>query len=99
MQMIGAQVRQATQIRVLQDIERHQRGDALPVRRDFIHPHAAVIGADRFDPFRAIRGEIPEFQQSVLGMAETYNLLGDGTTIEGIAPAARDLAQRLASRG
>ena len=47
------------EIELLQDVEQHQRGQPLPVRRNFQHVEPAIVGRDRRRPPRRDGGRNP----------------------------------------
>ena len=55
---IGAVHRQLGDVEVLQDAQRDQRRDALAVGRDLMQRVAAIVLADRLDPFGLVGGEV-----------------------------------------
>ena len=55
-----------TQVEVLEHAERHQRDDALAVRRDLVQRVAAVIHLERLQPVGLVRGEIGDLQRAAV---------------------------------
>ncbi len=58
MQPLGAERGERGEIEVLEDIEEHQRGDALPIGRQFHDVEPAIVGGDGRCHFAPVGGEI-----------------------------------------
>ena len=82
------------QVKLFHEIEHFQRGNALRVRRHFVHRPAAIGRRDRFDPFARIIGKIFRRERAAMPRGERQNSLGDFPLIKRVAPALRDLPQR-----
>ena len=46
------------EIELLEDVEQHQRGEPLPVRRQFDHIEPAIVRADRRDDVAVVARQI-----------------------------------------
>ena len=58
MEAVGAERIERGEIEILQDVEHHQRGEPLPVRRNFDQVEAAIVGRDRRHRLAAMAREI-----------------------------------------
>src|SRR5699024_12716046 len=58
METLGAKRRELRHIEVLEDVEQHQRGDALAVRRQLETIEATVVGRHRRLRLAAMAGEV-----------------------------------------
>ena len=56
------------EIELLEDVQQHQRGQPLPVRRQFDHVEPAIVRADRRDDFALVARQILGREQSALGL-------------------------------
>ena len=90
--------RHAGEVELLQDAERYQRRDALPVRRNLVQRVAAVVAADRLDPLGLEVGEILGRDGAAVGRRKLLDRLRDLAAIESLALALGDQPQR-ARRG
>ena len=90
METLGAERLERGHVEILQDIEQHQRGEALPVRRQFENVEAAIIGRDRRDDFAAVAGEILLGQERAARANRLHHVLRDLAFIEGARAFLRD---------
>ena len=74
----------------LGDIECHQRGNALPIRRTLPNVHTSVIHADSFIPVRMVRGDIVFGQPPALLLDVSRYLLADIAFVVRLASAFGD---------
>ena len=93
MHVLGAAETVAFQIVGFEQIEDLQRGDALPVRRQFPDVVTAIVGADRVDPFAGVRGHVLIAQETIVGIEIRIDAARDLALVERIAAAVRDLLQ------
>jgi hypothetical protein len=70
------------ELEAVEDAERHQGRDPLPVRRDLGHPVSAVCGGHRLDPLALVGGQVPGRQESVRPGGELGDGAGDLTGVE-----------------
>ena len=71
----------------------HQRRHPLPVRWAFIDLVAAIGGADRLDPVRALSGEIFLLMKAAQGFEPSDDFAHDRAIVKGLAAFAADPAQ------
>ena len=77
-----------------QDVERHERRDALRVWRDRGDLDASVRGGDRLDPVATVRRDVIRGHHAACLLDGAGNLLADRTAVVGVAPTVGDRAQR-----
>ena len=80
---------------VFEHAQRHQRRDALPVRRNLVHLMAAETDADRLDPFAAVRRQVRQAQGRAMRRREGADLVRQPAGVEGFTPRACDLFERV----
>ena len=82
--------RQAGHIKVLQDTQSNQSGNALAVGRDLVQGIASVVLRDRRDPFVAVIGKVLGGQGAAVLCAEALDGLRNFTAVKGLAFAFGD---------
>ncbi len=93
MQRVRAHIAHAGEIIVFQDLKHLQGGDALALGRQFPDVIAAIIDADRLDPFRAVIGEILIADPAADALHIGVDGARDLTFVKRVAPALGDLLQ------
>ena len=94
LQVVAARAFALRQLEFFQDVQRHQRNNALSVRRYLPDVVAAVIHAYRLDPLGSERGEIFGAQPAVMLLREAVYRLREFPRIEGGGARLRNLFQR-----
>ena len=84
--MFGPEMLQALQPCIAENIQRHERGDALRIGWYLEDPQAAIITGDRLHPFRTVTGEIVHLQKAVVRMTEAHDFLGQVPGVQCIPP-------------
>ena len=74
----------AGQIKTFQHVERHQRGDALPVGRAFPEAQAVVGGGDGFIPGAGMGFQVLKFHAAAGFAQHIHDALRDGPVVVGI---------------
>ena len=77
-----------------QDVERHERRDALRVRRDRGDLDAVVGRGDRLDPVAAVRGDVVGGHHAACRLDGPGDLLADRPAVVGVPPAVGEGAKR-----
>ena len=77
-----------------QDVEDHQRDDALPVRRAFMHPMAPETGVDGIDIFTSRVGEVVQRVDAAETAQVGDDVVGDSSGVEAVTSFRRDTPQR-----
>ena len=77
-----------------QDVQCHERRDALRVRRDRGDLDAGVGRGDGLDPLAAVGGDVVGGHHPAGRLDGPRDLLADRPVVVGLAPAVRDRAQR-----
>ncbi len=95
MEALGPERIERGKVEILQDVEHHQRGEALPVRRDLEQVEAAVIGRDRRHHIAAMLGEILRRQERAARGNRRRHVVGDLAFVEGARALGGDGLQRL----
>ena len=85
-------------VKLFHHAQRHQRSDALPVRRNFGDFIAAITNADRVHPVRDVRREIDARHQAAVRLCMRHDTRRKRATIERFALTLRDQAQSLSLR-
>jgi hypothetical protein len=80
-------------VEMLEHAERHQRDDALAVRRDLVQRVAAVIHRERLHPVVFVRREVGCAQRAAVLSCVRFDLLGNVAAVERLALAGGDLFQ------
>ena len=98
LQMLGCRAvdLETGQVEVLEDAQRHQGGDALPVRRDLVQRVAAVTARDRRDPVGAVGRQIGHGEGATVLAGVVGHGLCQITAVEGFAAGFGDAPQRTA---
>ena len=79
---------------ILQNVQRHERRNAMTVRRHLPHVIAVVIDMHRLHPFRAVISQILQGKIAARLVAELHQLLRQLTAIIALAIAVRQNPQR-----
>jgi hypothetical protein len=87
------------EIELLEDIQRHQRHDALAVGRNLAHLVAAIIHPDGLHPLRLIGGQILIAEVAAKLFALGVDLPGDGAGIKGVGVCPADGLQSVGVAG
>ena len=96
MKSLGPERIERLEVEILQDVEHHQRGEPLPVRRHFDEIEAAIIGRDRRDRIAAVAREILRGQERAARGQRRRHVVGDLALVEGARALGGDGLQ---SRG
>ncbi len=86
----GAVHRKLRQVEVLQDAQRDQCGNALPVRRNLVQFMAGIGLRDRRHPLGPVGSEIRRGDRPTRVLGEGFDGRGDLAAIEGLALAGGD---------
>ena len=84
---------------LLNDIQDLQCRNALPVGRQLPDIPAAIVAADRFDPFAGMLGEVFLGQVAADAFHEGRHRVGHLTLVEDVAPFGADLLERVGKQG
>ncbi len=98
METFGAGRIELPEIEVLQNVEHHQRGDALPVGRDLGEVEAAITRGNRRDDFTAMAGEVFGRQKRAARADRRRHLFADGAFVEAFRSLGADGLQRRGQR-
>jgi len=80
-------------VKLVQDAERYQRGNALPVGRNFMQRVAPVIFSQRCDPFGLVGREVTGFEAAAVLGREFFNRVGNRPAVIGLALGLGNRAQ------
>ena len=83
MEAVGAERIERGEIEALEDVEQHQRGQALTVGRQLDHVETAIVGGDRLDHVAAMSGEILGGEERAARRDGRDHFLGDRPFVEG----------------
>ena len=86
------------EVEILEDAERHQRGDALAVGRDLVNRDAAIVQRERRDPVGRVIREVRERVCRIDRLRVTRHRFGELAAVERVAVGLRDLRQRARER-
>ena len=75
------------------NIQRHKYGNTMTVRRQLPDVVAAIVNAQRFNPFRFVGFKVALAQEAVMFLHKSINLICQLTFIEGIAIGFGNQAQ------
>jgi hypothetical protein len=78
--------------RLLEQVEHHQRRDALAVRREFVHRPAAVRRRQRHDPFGVVALEIRGRERAAVLPGTAGDAVGDAAAVERVSSFERQRA-------
>ncbi len=87
--------RERAHVEMLQDAERDQRHDALPIRRDLVQGIAAIVHLERRHPVGLVGGEIGGAHRGFVLLRVRFDLLRDRPTVERLSLRARDVLQHV----
>ena len=96
MQPLGSRRIELADIELLEDVEQHQRGEPLPVRRQLDHVEPAIVRRDRRHDVAAMAREIVRGEQPALLLNGRRDIGRDRALVERLRAAGRD---RLQGRG
>ena len=88
----------ALQIEALQHVQHLQRGDPLPVRRQFEDIVAAIVNRRRLHPGGGVLFKIGLAQVAAVRLHERVHLVRDLALVERVATFLTDQAQSLGER-
>ncbi len=98
MEPLRAERIERLEIEVFQDVEHHQRGEPLPVRRDLDQIEPAIIGRDRRHGVAAMAREILRRQERAARGQRRRHVVGDLAFVEGARALGGDGFQRRGER-
>ena len=83
------------QIELFADVQDLVGAQPLRVRPQTEDIHAAIVGLDRLDPFGVVGGQVGAGHPTADSLEIGLHLIGQGTVVEGVAPALGDQPQGL----
>jgi hypothetical protein len=90
--------RERREIERVEDAERHQRGNALPIRRYLVHGDVAIGKRERRHPIVGMPLEILTPVRAPEGGRMTNDRVGERTAIERLPAGVRNLRERFGHR-
>ena len=84
-----------SEVKLLEDIERHERCDPLAIGRDLADFISSVIYTDRIDPDGLVNSKIFIAEVSAVFSALGIDLFGQFTRVKGFCVSLPDLLQRI----
>jgi hypothetical protein len=91
---IGRAFAQAAHVQRRQHVQHLQHGRALSIRRQLTHLDTPVVGGDRLDPLRELRGEVPEHKQAALLPEVAGQLFAQPATVHDVRAVTGNGLQR-----
>ena len=85
---------QRREVQAVEDAERDQGSEALPVRRALPDAHAPVAHRDRLVPGGPVRGQVVGGHHAAGALHGRGEVARDGTPVERVGPSRGDLAER-----
>ena len=82
--VVGEQVVAVGELKALEDVERHQRHQAVAIGRDFPHVVAPVVGADGLAPIHSVIGQVLGAQVATRRLHKSADLFGQRTTVKAL---------------
>ena len=98
MESLGPERIERLDVEILQDVEHHQRGEPLPVRRDLDQIEPAIIGRDRRHHIAAVAREILRRQKRAARGHGRRHVVGDFALVEGARALGGDGLERRGQR-
>jgi hypothetical protein len=98
MEALGPERLKRTHVEIFQNVERHQRGEALPVRRQFAQVKAAVIRRNGRRCLALVRGDVGGRDQRAARGERLHHVVGDLAFVESARAFSGDGLQRLRQR-
>ena len=96
---LGAGRIERGEIEPLEDVQHHQRGEPLPVRRHLDHVESAVVGADRLGGLAAMARQIVRREKAAPRRHGRHDVVGDRALVEGARAVPGDRRQGRGERG
>ena len=96
---VGAERIERGEIEALEDVEQHQRGQALAVGRQLEYVETAIVAGDRLDHVAAMGGEVLGGEQGAARRDGRDHFLGDRPFVERARPLAAIVFRVCANAG
>ena len=93
---VGAERIERGEVEAFEDVEQHQRGQALAVGRQFEDIETAIVAGDRLDRVAAMGGEVIGGEERAARRDRCRHVVGDRPFVERARPLGGDRLQGLA---
>ena len=90
---LGPVHRQAGQVKLLQDAQRNQGGNALAAGRNLVQRVAPVVAGNGRHPFGPVRAQVRQAEAAAVGLRKGSHGLGDFAGVKGLAARGTNGAQ------